>query len=258
MRLNGKQITLIITLTIFVAFVVTCAFVFRVKNIEINFLVASTRYSDSQSVDSIINACEIKKGNSVFLLKKEKVSNKLEEDYPYLDIINIEVIFPNTVRIHSVERIECYAIKLTNNSYAICDKQMKVLRFSNSAEDMVLVKDGFNSAEIGDYISYNNSSYYTSLIEEFEKFNQNSTSVKFILKDIELLEVLGASGSEYNYKISTDCGIDIEIQNITQSFSEKIYKAYTLYSQKINENFSDGTITVGNYSSGEVYSAYMQ
>ena len=258
MRLSNKQFTLIIILILSIAMIVTLAFIFRVNTVELNFLVASTRYSDEQSVKEIINDCQIKKGNSVFLLKKEAAIEQLEVDYPYLDVINIEVIFPNSVRIHSVERIECYALKLTNNSYAICDKDLKVLRFSNTPEDMVLIKDGFNTAQIGEYISYENSNFYTELIKEFEKMNQNSTSVKFLLKDIELKTVYGDEGNEYNFKILTDCGISIEIQNISTSFSDKIYNAYTLYSQKINENFSSGLITVGNYSDGRVFSAYME
>lgn len=256
MKLSGKQITLIITISIVLIGIISCAFIFRVKTVEMNFLVAATRYSDELSVHKIINKCEIKSGNSVFLLKKEQAAKNLENDYPYLDIINIEVIFPNTVRIHCVERIECYAVKLTNNSYAICDKEMKVLRFSTTPEDMVLIKDGFNSAEIGDYINYHNSNFYTKLIEEFEKFNQNSTSIKFILNDIQLVSVPGAKGDEYNFEIKTDSGINILIQNIESSFSEKIYKAYTLYSQKINENFSSGTITVGNFSNQNVFSTF--
>lgn len=256
MKLSGKQITLIITISFLLIGIISCAFIFRVKTVEMNFLVAATRYSDELNVCKIINNCGIEKGNSVFLLKKKQVTEKLENDYPYLDVINIEVIFPNTVRIHCVERIECYAIKLTNNSYAICDKEMKVLRFSTTPEDMVLINDGFNSAEIGVYINYQNSNYYTKLIEEFEKFNQNSTSVKFILNDIQLVSVPGANGNEFNFEIKTDSGINILIQNIEVAFSEKIYRAYTLYSQKINENFSSGTITVGNYSNQKVFSTF--
>ena len=256
MRLNGKQITLIVTLAVLLIAVISCAFIFRVNSIEVNFLVSSTRYSDEESVNKIVKDCQIKKGNSVFLLNKQKVSDELEVDYPYLDIINIEVIFPNIVRIHCVERIECYAIKLTNNNYAICDKDLKVLRFSNSTEDMVVIKDGFNSAEIGAHITYENSCYYSKLIEEFEKFNQTSTSIKFILQDIELNKVNGANGDEFNLNISTDSGINIEIQNITTAFSNKVYKAYILYSQKINENFSNGIITVGNYSDERVFVTY--
>lgn len=256
MRLNGKQITLIIIISITLVFIITCAFVFRVKDLELNFLVSSTRYSNEESVNEILSKCEIKKGNSVFLLDKKKAEEQLENDFPYLDVINIEVIFPNITRIHCIERIECYAIKLTNNSYAICDKELKVLRFSSSSEDMVLIKDGFNSAEIGGYIEYSNSEYYTYLIQEFEKFNQNSTSIKFLFNNIEISTVLGADGDEYNFNILTDSGIEIVIKNIQNLFTEKVYKAYTLYSLKINENCSSGRITVGNYSNGDVIATY--
>jgi len=103
---------------------------FTLQSINVNWL--TTKYELSSVKDyNLINS--VSKGDSIFLIKKDEIKSDLEKKYPYLRVVSIETKFPNKIVIHSAERESMYAIKLSDNEYAIVDELGKVLDLTTSS-----------------------------------------------------------------------------------------------------------------------------
>jgi len=129
--MKSKKLIVFLVILIFLAvLIVLNSTLFTLQNISINWL--TTKYKletikDNKLIESV------KMGDSIFLLKKDEIKSGLEKKYPYLRVVSIETKFPNKIVIHSAERESMFAIKLSDNEYAVVDELGKVLSLETSS-----------------------------------------------------------------------------------------------------------------------------
>ena len=124
---NKRLVILLSVFSFLVLIAVLCSTVFTVKSVSLNWLTTRVNFVD---MDNEITA-NVELGESVFLVDKGAIIQKLERKYPYLKVVSAEVKFPNKLVLHTAERQELYSLKIKSNSYAILDSDCKVLRIVN-------------------------------------------------------------------------------------------------------------------------------
>ena len=103
--------------------------VFLLKDVKVE-LKTGTEHLSQEVVSEIENEA-LKTGGSVLFLGKEKLISRLEKQFPYLKIVNIETQIPNKLIIHAAEREELFAVNSGEKSYFL-DEEFKILRVENS------------------------------------------------------------------------------------------------------------------------------
>ena len=103
--------------------------VFLLKDVKVELKTGTEHLT--QEVVSEIESEALKTGGSVLFLGKEKLISRLEKQFPYLKIVNIETQIPNKLIIHAAEREELFAVNSGEKSYFL-DEEFKILRVENS------------------------------------------------------------------------------------------------------------------------------
>lgn len=196
---HRRLVIFLIILAFITVLIVLNSTLFTLQSISINWL--TTKYQ-LENISDISITAGIKKGDSIFLVKKDNISEELEKKYPYLRVVSIETKFPNKIVIHSAERESLYAIKLGDNNYVITDELGKVLTYSNSSI--------FAVSELG----------VTPIRVEFNNITLNES--KFVVGELiqdtgilELLSKLAITLRESNYSPTTSKGIFTSISIVS-------------------------------------------
>lgn len=126
-----KKATIIcsIVFVLLIILVVLMFTVFLLKDVKVE-LKTGTEHLTQEVVSEIENEA-LKTGGSVLFLGKEKLISRLEKQFPYLKIVNIETQIPNKLVIHAAEREELFAVSSGEKSYFL-DEEFKILRVENS------------------------------------------------------------------------------------------------------------------------------
>lgn len=110
---------------------------FGLKTIEFNNLNQTNILESQEDKNFTINASGLKKNSCVLFLNKNAAVKNIEEEIPYLKVVNIETVFPNKVIIHYAQREEVFAVKSSEDKYFIVDNELKVLRYVENSEGYV-------------------------------------------------------------------------------------------------------------------------
>lgn len=126
-----KKATIIcsIVFVLLIILVILMFTVFSLKDVEVELKTGTEHLT--QEVVSEIEDEALKTGGSVLFLGKEKLISRLEKQFPYLKIVNIETQIPNKLVIHAAEREELFAVNSGEKSYFL-DEEFKILRVENS------------------------------------------------------------------------------------------------------------------------------
>lgn len=112
-----------------------CA-VFCVRRQDIIFTGERTENTLNISNDSILQSAGIKNGSSIFSLDRDKVIQNIETTFPYLKVIQVNLVSAIRVEITVRERVEMYYTDF-NGKYYIVDEELKVLNIvDNVPEDL--------------------------------------------------------------------------------------------------------------------------
>lgn len=105
--------------------------VLRLEYIEL--IVDNIPVEDTQF---ITNICNIKIGQNIFSVNKEKIQNALTQLGTY-SIENVNILYPNTVKIQLSTRIPAAIIEY-NSNYIIVDKNCHVIKMIDTIEEYEL------------------------------------------------------------------------------------------------------------------------
>ena len=226
-----------VILGILVVFVILCFTLFGLSSISINFKTSSLVF-DENSYDEIIENSGLKQGSCVLFLNKKLAEEKLEKQYPYLKIINIETVFPNKVVIHCAEREEVFAINLNNNKYAICDENLKVLNITNIENyesvqsNPILLSNLFlnetqQNISIGDFFNFyeNSLDFLNKICEAFKLNNRSIVEIKGLIKSIDI---------EYIPSVNQFKNLPTLVLQDFQNYKTKIVDSNNLLPEKIS------------------------
>ncbi len=281
--MKSKKLAVLISILMIVVLVVVLAStIFRVRTISFNFLNQRYVLKDCTQ-DDYLNDVTVPYGDSIFLVDKAKMISSLEHNNPYLNVISVETTFPNNLVVHAAEREEVYAIRFgaeADDTFAICDQNLKILKFCNNAylhrvgyiapikvnisyADVDLAADGYDTA---DFI---NNIYITPVLQNlanaFAKAGYNMVSLKGFATEINLREsgnfVVNSSGAELEFvktvELTTKYGINITISNATTLLDTKVALGLQVYDIEHDKHNTTGEIYVFE-NSGKIVASYRQ
>lgn len=228
-----------------------CFTVFTIKDVELDFRTSTELEWKNEEV---IESGEINKGKCLLFLSKKGYVSNLEKKNPYLEVINIETVFPSKLIIHCAERKELFAIK-SGDKTVYCDKDLKILRIENedftSTKENAILLEGLtitSELEVGSFLEYNEKGlerFFSSMVENSKTYAQTigfCREIK-ISRDFNAL----SNKDETNVIISTFSDREIKILNIESNFSKKLQRMF----QALPEIY-ELLLTNGDYTEAEV------
>ena len=219
MKSRLRNIILISIACVLLLVIILCSTVFTVKNIKVNFLDNNHIMSETEVLTQIEDSGSIAKGHSVFIFSKNKATKTLEKNIPYIRVINLETICPDTIRVNCVERKDCYAIKVGNVSYLVVDKYYKVLKAVNATVLPIINLSG--DAEVGSFINDDNVQYFNALTNAFDSIATYENAINVSFASVELVNTNDRLDFVFKTK---EGGITFNVQNVKELFNEKINK----------------------------------
>ncbi|MGD9901205.1 MAG: cell division protein FtsQ/DivIB [Spirochaetales bacterium] len=258
--MKKRGIIILISMVSFVALMAIISNVFfSLRYVTVDFL-STTDVLDNKE-QTIINSADFDYGESIFFIEREEYIDKLELNNPYLEVISLEVIFPNRVIIHAIERNEFFAFALSDSTYAICDNELKVLKivstFENSTENAMLVDNSALTIDVTNAVlgtTLNIPESYANIIKNFatsaEEWDSNLANLRGNVTGIEL-----------NYErdnqllISMRQGVQIIVKDSNENLSDKLQLAFSVYDS--NPTYREGgIIQIIEELTGEIVASY--
>lgn len=216
---------------------------FSLNSVSISFHNATSLYADTTTQNSIVETGEFENENSVFFVDKQSHIDKIEKQYPFIKVINIEVQFPNNLIIHCIEREPLFAVQTTNN-ILICDKEFKILEIEEtttyeSTQNNCILIEGLNienALTAGDFIITDETPLLKLISPAFELNNRNILEQQALIKKIEVTTMVSVINFAYTPAIYiTDFnGLETRIEDALDKLEAKINLFLAVQSQIIN------------------------
>ena len=225
--------------------VILSSTVFTLKKVEVRFLSETNVLTNKET--EIVNNVEFKYNESIFFSNKKAYTKQLEKNNPYLQVVNIESKFPNTLVINAVERQESFVLKMSPNNYLVLDKNLKVLRtlnvYQSSSTNPIEIKNSGitnQEVEVGDFITTQDD-YITQIFNCFLEWTDDTLTTT---QRVNLLKQKITS-IELDYEkpnrllVNMRSGVQIEIDNSKVQLSDKLNLAFSFYDTKKDKNGND-------------------
>ncbi len=240
MRKNTKIAIAVIVLAVLTLIIVLSSTVFAVASARLIWYNQPTGTLATINNENILDSSGVA-GNSVFLLDRDEAIQNLEERYPRLRVIDIEICWPNIMTVHAIERQEVYAVAMPSG-YAITDEYLRVLdtvsSFSSTNINPVILNLPSLETDYkkGDTIPHD---YFRTFIELYNAFIA-------LGRDLTDMRAMCASIDYTNAKltIATHFGVTIILDNPTQNTQAKMRMAIATLDKLGTEDYGHGTIVV--------------
>ena len=241
---------------------------FALREVEIDYRTSHSNITASD--EEIIESGEIDLGGTVFFRNKQKIEQRIENAHPYIDVINIETVFPSKFVIHIKERAKVYAIA-GDGEYYFCDENLRVLEISRelTATSPILLEGEFNAKrmQVGQYVDFvKNPMIYQSLYQS----NLTYGNQRDIIDKIKVEKIYDEGEKEEidTIKLFLKGGQTVVFANPEKELDYKAYLFLNVYSSLFDmvgkESLQkDGTmkvLTEENLQTCEIYinNYYMQ
>lgn len=260
----SKKAIIITSVCVGVVAVVLILFwtLFALSSVTVEF--HTTTKNLTLSEEEIVEAGDFSYGTCVLFDGKNKYVERLnkkageDEKFAYLEVVNIETVFPNRYIIHVAEREEVFAYQ-TGNEVLILDDDLRVLRKESLADGESYISSKQNAIElknltilndeinVGDFLEV----AQTGVLEFYNAFLANNRALaeqKGFVKEI-LLGVNHVDITEMDYvsaTILTHSGREFVINNIDFALANKIQLMFALDSALYNQINGEGYVVDGN------------
>ena len=217
-------------------------------------LIAHMLADTTLTEEEIVEAGDFSYGACVFFDGKTKYINRLNdkvkdnENFAYLEVVNIETIFPNRYVIHVAEREEVYAYQNGEEVY-ILDDDLRVLRKENgdylSTKSNAIELKNLSilnpEVKVGDFLNVEQA----GLLNMYNAFLANNRTLeeqKGFVKEIEFGEShVDVTNRDYiSAKIVTHSGREFVVNNIDFALVNKIQLMFALDSTLFNQINEEG------------------
>ncbi|MBQ7977155.1 MAG: FtsQ-type POTRA domain-containing protein [Clostridia bacterium] len=253
MKKNAKIAVAVGVLAVITLIIVLSSTIFAVGSARIIWYNTPTSSLASLTNSAVLSSSGVER-KSVFMLDKDFAKRNLEKKYPRLRVVDLEVVFPNSLNIHVIERQDVYAVALPNGTYAITDEYLRVLDVvstysSTNVNPVVLkIKDLEGSFKKGDDISSEYPHVFIDLYNAFVALGQSVTNFRALATNIEYTNA--------KLTISTHFGVTIILDNPTQNSESKMRMAIKTFELLSTEDYGKGTIEVFVNSQNKIESRY--
>ena len=193
---NKKLIGFLIVLVFLTVLIVLNSTLFTLQKINVHWLTTRSELKSSIDYDIVSN---VSKGESIFLVNKNKIKDQLEKKYYYLRVVSIETKFPNQIVIHSAERVSMFAIEISQDAYAVVDELGKVLSLSNSG---IFANSDSSKTLEAKPIKVKLNDYFLVSPEDFEEGKEIKNK-----QVVDLIQKISTSLRESNYIPTTSKGV---------------------------------------------------
>lgn len=221
--------------------VVLSSTIFCVKNVELNFLSETINLTNSQE---ILESGNFKKGKSVFFCDKNAYIKNLEENNPYIKVLNIETIFPSTLRVNCIERNELLCIKgyeeNSLKSYMILDDELKVLKnlqsYENTYQNAIFVNienEYIDNVVAGGVLNVGLNGIIKNLTTELLAYRTDVRVLKSEFEQIDITQNLKTSKLDVTIKMRA--GTIIVLQDAGEKFMGKFMLGLSSYDNEPNK-----------------------
>lgn len=210
---------------------------FSLKGVEVDFRTSHPNIAVTD--EEIVESGDFAKGGSVFFHGKKEYIEKIENSHPYINVINIETVFPSKFVVHIAERQEIYAVAFDEGVY-ICDEEFRVLKIESSylstqsnAMLLYLQENPQATYKEGDYLELG---YMPEIYQALFECNRT------LGEQIELIESITLS-SEFNNALQKNenvatlklfSGQTIKIVNTKNNLVKKVKLMLDVFSQLFN------------------------
>jgi len=237
------RIAIIVAIIAFVALLVVLAStIFCVKQVQIVWY-----KTPSDTLSAIKDSDFLEKSGvencSVFLLDRERAVNTLENTYPDVRIINVEVVYPNILKVHAVEREKVYAIKVKDNKFAIVDEYFKVLEvvdsFDSTKSNAVYINTDLAqdlAVKRADSINILGKTVWNNIYNAFLELERDLNEFRAIVADGEL--------TEDSLTINTHQGVVIELEKPFSNTRAKMRLALNTFDLMTITDYPNSVISV--------------
>lgn len=236
--MSKKSKKIIISLSVVIAIIgtlIALSFtVFSLKKVSINY---KTSHSQIELSDQeIIDGGQFAFGSSVFFHSKNDYVMRIENLSPYIDVVNIETVFPSSFVVHIAQRSEVYAFEYDEKTF-IVDQNLRILKvqsdFVSEQSNAMLITGATiyeNDYKEGDYLGVSNfCDLYTSFFECNRTLNQQTSLIKQIDFKMEYDEVVNQN--QLTASISLFSGQTVQIKNCEYGLKYKVNLFLSVYSQ---------------------------
>lgn len=260
-----KNKTLAIILSVLFVFALVIALgqgVFRVGKIELQAH-TTTNYLSSLNEEIVLENSQLNKGRSVFLLNRDEYSKNLEAQQPYIKVLSIEVVWPNTVKFHYSERQELYCVALDDGRFAYLDADFKVLKlvetaFSSNQQNPILIAPNApivsESVVAGMFLDKSLFSDSVNLYAAYDAMGYSVSQMKSMVKQIYTQE----TENGHTLVMETFLGVKIQILNSAYYTEGKVGLAYERMEKLDASQCSKGTIYVFKNKLSVLESLYIE
>lgn len=222
--------------------VILCFTLFRTHNIELDFHNQTTIFAEEGKREEVIGSANINTRVPIFSLNKKNIMQNLEQNNPYLKIINIETIFPNKLVIHCAEREEMFCIKSNNDLYYVCDEELKILNITRSVnfeQGNAVLLNGVNilnsGASTGEFLEFSaGSAVLKTLASAFAHSNKTISDFKGMFKEMMLSYEYNVYSAKMSptFDLTTYDDFDISIKNAESFLATKLNLMLSTVPQK--------------------------
>ena len=241
-------ISLSVILGVVLTAIILCFTVFTIKSVELDFR-TSTQHEWNES--ELVEASRIPNGKCLLFLSTKQYEENLETNYPYLEVINIEKVFPSKIIVHLAEREEFFALKSGESTFFL-DKDFKVLRsqtegFTSTKTNPILLNGLRFDGEIvvGQKLNIKQTGmkrFLASMIENQKTLQQAEGFVKEIELQEELVSLLNEK--QVNMTMKAFGEREIMILNIDVNLSAKIQRVFQTIPMLYESLVDNGDYTI--------------
>lgn len=193
----------------------------------------------------LVTVSGMQNNQSIFTMNREKYISNIEKSEEYLKVLSLEVVWPNNLKIHLLEREDVYCIPMQDNTYLVTDSDFKVLRKvfndGNTTIDnciRITGRQGFDtkSYEVGDFLPQEYFVDYLALQDAFFANDQDLVSMKALIQFISIVD--------NTMSMLTYSGVTIDILNAQYYTTTKLRTALSILSSLDASKLCTGSIYV--------------
>lgn len=262
--MKNKRLIILLSIFSFIILLVVLSstvFTVRASSISVEWHISPLAFMQNQN-QSIVD--KISERENIIFYDKDKASEVLETDYPYIKVLKIEKKFPNKIIVHTTERHEQYCIKVGDECYVL-DDSGKVLNVYSSSQFEILGSVPNRKPIIVDIVgmTIESSTMQTgktaqiprvvTILQDVSKALKNSgfTETWQVIKNIASIKI------EFGFKSqliveTTRNNMSICVEDINKDLTAKIRFGLGLLNTNDLASTTDSILTVGYDSNGRL------
>lgn len=240
---KNSKIAVILAVLAFVALIVVLASaVFCVKKVQLVwYKTPSTTLSAVSDAQFLEKSGVVNK--SVFLLDRDSAICNIEASFPDVRVINLEVVWPNVIKLHLAERESVYAVPIKNGKFAIVDEYFKVLEvvdnFTSTKTNAVLINTEAASnldVQRADNINVFGKTVWLNIYNAFLELERDLVDFRAIVSNVTL--------TENSLNVYTHMGTTFKIEKPFANTRSKMRLAIKTFDLLTTEDYPDCVIEV--------------